>query len=393
MIFFWIAAVFLFSLVQYFFCHPLKRDTFVIFFLCLYHFVFVYFFYNITYGDITDSYNYFMWGVEGGRNGYIGTGFVVKIVECLHFIGIDDYFVSILFFAGLSAFGVGSFYSICSKLIRRYCLNKICRFYLFFGLLTPGLHFWTVPIGKDSLMIFFYGLIFQSFSRKHNDFLIPFLLIFVFMVRPHIGFCLFSVFFWYKFFDYSHRFSFSKKIIYRSFLGVCFLAVTFVFFDFIMDYIQKYSAGGYDNILEFTSSRLDVYSDTGSGLNLSSFSFITRFLIFFLGGLPWDLNGMLQLFSLSEGFLYTFLLVSSFYYCIKYFKKIFFDTKNSIDVYLRYAFWFFVYSIMVAFVLSYGSGNLGLIARLRVMVFLPLLSSCTIFKIYADNLKRFNNVL
>lgn len=389
MILSWINAMFISYIIQVIIVKPAGRDVLALFFLCFYHFAYVFAFYYMTEGEITDSSNYYNWAVDGWQSGFVGTGFVVTIIQCLRWIGIDQYFLTMLFFAGLSAFGIGAFYSICSRLRRQYFAKKIIGILLLLGLFIPGLHFWTVPVGKDSLILFFYGLILLFVFRGYYDVFVFMCVVFIFLIRPHIGFCILSVFFWYKYFCFSQYMSVVKRITYRSLLMFFSLILAVAFYEGILEYSQKYSSNGFDNIFDFASSRLDIYSETNSGLSSSSFPYIARFFIFYLGGIPWDIHGILQLLSLIEGFVYILLLLLCLRYFLRFINKIMLNRNDNIQTYGKVAFWFFIYTIIVASILSYGSGNLGLIARQRVMIYLPLFMAYLILRHINDRYKVF----
>lgn len=380
MIFSWVGVLILSIFFQFLLLRPSARDAAAVFFLCIYHFMYVFLFYGLTVNEVTDSSNYYGWASEGWFGGYFGTGFVVSLIQLIKWFGVDDYFLIMLFFAALSAFGVSAFYVASMHYLKRLASSDYLRGLLFLGLLIPGLHFWTAPIGKDSLILFSYGLMALSVSRVKGALYFLFGLVLVFLVRPHVGFCILMAFAAYKYFAGSSNATAGLRLIYRLALIVGAVFFIFIFYGFILDYLQKYSVAGFDGLSDFMSSRQDIYSDTGSGRSIASVPYVARYALFFLGGVPWAVGGIFQLFSLIEGVVFLLLLFFSIRSLIAvraksvFIKDVFFNNN------IRLVLCLILFVVLLSALLSYGSGNLGLMVRQRVMIYLPLLSSFLLAK-------------
>lgn len=386
MILSWVGVLILSIFFQFLLLRPSARDAAAIFLLCIYHFMYVFLFYGLTVNDITDSSNYYNWASDGWFGGYFGTGFVVSLIQLIQWFGVDGYFLMMLLFAALSAFGVSAFYVASLHSLKRVAPSDYLRGLLFLGLLIPGLHFWTAPIGKDSLILFSYGLMALSVSRVKGALYFLFGLMLVFLVRPHVGFCILMVFAAYKYFASSSHASAGLRLVYRLALIVGAVFFIFIFYGFILDYLQKYSVAGFDGLADFVSSRQDIYSDTGSGLSIASVPYIARYVLFFLGGIPWAVGGVFQLFSLIEGVVFLLLLFFAIRSLLALRAKSIFINDIVFHNNIRLVLCLILFVLLLSALLSYGSGNLGLMVRQRVMIYLPLLLSFLLAKAVSSRL-------
>lgn len=369
---------------------PRVADIVYIGIMVLYHFLFVWVFYFITIGDVTDSHNYFIWAEGEGVGEFVGTGFIVSLVSLFRSVIGSEYFSVLLVFSGLSAFGLACVYVCLSKLCRDWGADANTLLILRIGMLLPGLHFWTGPIGKDAVILLGYGLLALSvFGRSGLRWGLLGLGMFItFLVRPHVGGCAIIILL-----VYMNRHAMGNvNGVRRWVLGLFFasLAIAFAigFYVFMLGFVQKYSGAGFESMAEFLSERQGVYAETGSGFDSSDFPFVVRYLLFFLGGIPWAIGNVLQFVAMLEGVFICILLllVTRMVWRTRNVSR---KERNLKGVILRNRTAFiFYYAMFLATVLSYSAGNFGLIVRQRVMVYLPLLIAFVVLRILYPKLIR-----
>lgn len=376
--------VFLFFYILAFFslCSNMRQAAFL-FLLQIYHFLFSFLFYDFSYGSITDSHNYYLWANDPWLeiSGFSGTAFVVKLLSFFCSIFYNDYFFMILFFSGLSFWGISACYISISEFIEKRFLYRNKIIILFF--LIPGLHFWTVPIGKDSLFMFALGATFLSIFKNKSKVLFLFSILMIWLLRPHIAFLIIITVGAFYYNVYVSKRSMVVKFSYRFFLILLFLAGAAFSYGFFLDFVQKYSVEGFSSLGEFSESRKSVYADTGSGFDTSTVPVFLRIILFFLGGIPWSFSGFFQLFAMVEG-----AVILGMIYKIS---QVIFKLRNikNQDVYYQYAIYSFIFVFLVSLLLSFGASNLGLMVRQRVMVYIPLFFSFIFLSLYMKERDRY----
>lgn len=330
-----------------------------IFFLVTYHFIFSYIFFEFSKDKTNDSYNYFLWAKESFALDYQGTGIIIRIVKLLNFIGFDDYSTVFLFFTSISAIAIVGFY----KLIYRdyYSLNM--KIIIFILVLIPGLHFWTVSIGKDSLTLFSTFLVCYGVNNK--KFVISILgAIIILFVRYHIFGILAGSLIIYILFFSSYK---PKKIsrgMFRLIIVIITLPVAAIFFSGLMKNIQKYSSDGFSDIGSFINNRQDAYSDVGSGVLLSGQPYIVKVFALIFGGIPWLSIDLLSLFSMLEGIV----ILVTLYFSL----SLLYKNRHQNNYFYNVSFYFFIFIFIFLLFMPLISANLGIMARMRVIFYLPL---------------------
>lgn len=150
--------------------------------------------------------------------------------------------------------------------------------------------------------------------------------------------------------------------------------------DFFISYIQKYSASGFFAISDFIDARQDVYADSGAGVDLSNYSWPSRMAIFILGFLPYSI-GFSQLASLFEGGVFVWLLTNVFVMWRHVPSGGFNVEKINPAIDKNVCCFFVLFFLLTCLVLSMVSGNLGLIARQRIMLYMPILIVYFVFRL------------
>jgi hypothetical protein len=366
---------------------PKRVDVVFLGFLLFFHFLFSAGFYYSTIGTITDSFNYFVWAGDYSDGNIVGTGFVVFLVRFIQSIVGVDYFSVLLVFSGFSALGSAGLYISLSKMCSVSGSTAATRQMLKFGMLLPGLHFWTSPIGKDSLILLIYGLLAIAIVRFKGLLWFSLLIAVLVstMIRPHVGGCALIILMIY-FIQNSIQKSrgiqrFGLVVVY----GAIFAVIAAAVYLFLLQFVQKYSGSGYETLADFLSERQDVYASTGSGFDTSSVPFLVRYLLFLFGGIPWELGSILQIFAMVEGaFILALpvLLLRMIWRTRRFSKKI---SASLLPLRLRFgATYVFFYSLLLSAILTLGASNFGLIARQRIMVYVPLLFAFILMRIVLD---------
>ncbi|WP_426690162.1 hypothetical protein [Rhodanobacter ginsengiterrae] len=352
---------------------PQKREVSFLFLLVVVHFIAGVAFYAYTSNGVTDSQNYFEWSSDSSRFSVTGSGLIVAIVAGLRGVGVDDYYAVLMIFTGLSAWGICAAYASIVREVQDQPRGKRGRLILRLCVLLPGLHFWTAAVGKDAIVEFTYGLLFIGLIRsgKSRILLIGLCILILFLVRPYLGFCMGMTFFGFALVTQTKSFSVNARVLSRIFILLVGAVAAISFYVFFLSYIQKYSSDGFQSLADFEQSREGIYAGVGSGFDASQYPFPVRFGIFLLGGIPWRLSKVGEVFAMGEGFVTCLLLIAGSRY-LWLVRRIGSSREYQIPLTLsRYAL---IYSMVLAAVLTLGATNLGIIARQRIMVYLPLVA-------------------
>ena len=108
-----------------------------------------------------------------------GTELIYNFIYLLKKILFFNDLIILLSFSLISYVGIMIF---IKNLIKLGISSKIA-YLLFF---IPGIHFWTIAPGKDCLLFFFLSYFFYNYIDK-KLFLSVLMIIFVFLIRPHVG--------------------------------------------------------------------------------------------------------------------------------------------------------------------------------------------------------------
>lgn len=330
-----------------------------IFSLVTYHFIFSYIFFEFSKDKTNDSYNYFLWAKESLELEYQGTGIIIRIIKLLNFIGFNDYSTIFLFFTSISAIAIVGFY----KLIYRdyYSLNM--KIIIFILVLIPGLHFWTVAIGKDSLTLFSIFLVcYGANNRKFGISILGSLIIL--FIRYHIFGILIGSLIIYLLFFSNYKPKVISKTVFRLIIIVVSSPVAVTFFYGLMKNIQKYSSDGFNDIGSFINNRQDAYSDVGSGVLLSGQPYIVKVFALIFGGIPWLSIDLLSLFSMLEGIV----ILVTLYFSL----SLLYKNRHQNNYFYNVSFYFFIFIFIFLLFMPLISANLGIMARMRVIFYLPL---------------------
>lgn len=355
---------------------PYKSKIPHIFILSLYHFGFAYIFLQFSKDQVNDSLNYYNWSYSRNLEdlSFMGTDFIIRIVKFVRYIGIEDYNIIFYLFSMISGLAIIGLFNFINKNFNSIKVSRLKLEYVF--LLLPGLHFWTVAIGKDALTLLAIYLICVSiFFRKTGLFLGAIILLI--LVRYHIAILFLIGFLLHLLFSSKTRiFNLSTGII-RTIVLVISIPAAALVYSFALSSIQKYSSSGFEGFGDFIDNRTDAYSESGSGAILTGQPYFIKVLAMILGGIPWLSLDPLSIAAMFEGFIILILL---FYALSKMrtYKK-FYNTYSEPSAFLL---WFVILFLLFMPLIS---GNLGLIVRMRVMLYFPIF--CIL---YFTNLQKIN---
>lgn len=346
----------------------IRRSSFVVLFLIfsVYHWLLFAVFQIISKGQITDAHNYFFWASDPNYEIGFGTGFIVLTVKALAVLGIQDYISVSTVFSGLSLTGIALTYKALIDGV--YFTPRVVALLSFLFLCMPGLHFWTGAIGKDALIIFSTGLLMFSVSRGFSILKISFALLVMLLVRPHVGLTYAGLTLLYLYYTKVSVVDLGTKALLRIFILILVPLIIVLSYFFVFGYVQKYAVDGFSSLGEFAASRMDVYEGVGSGFDASAYPYFLRVIFFILGGMPNRVSDIFQLAAILEGLVLFFMLFYlSFFLTRK--RRLFLQQERR-----KYnaIFYFFSCSVAVILILSILSSNFGLIARQRVMCYLPV---------------------
>jgi hypothetical protein len=323
----------------------------VSFFLAIYHMCYQLLYYYLTditggdarlYFDTTKSNSLSSNWIETFGTGTQFVQFILYPFSNENFLNLN-YFECYFIYGFLGFLGYMFFYEL---LIRKYSDLKQ---YIYLVLLIPGIHYWSVAIGKDSLFFcFICALIFQISKQKSNIFLILILIILITLIRPHIGLIVLLAI------TITFLLKSEMKIFIKLFIFLIGLLISFFIFQFIVTNIFRFEMA---NIVEYLDGRQES-NPGGSSIDISQYSIAARWFSFLFRPFFFDAKSILWILSSIENSIYAFLV-------LKVFSKYFFR-------YLAQANFMIIFNLIYFFtatlLLSYTTSNLGLAIRQKNMV-------------------------
>ncbi len=161
-----------------------KEISRILVFLLGYHFLFCAAFIYVSSGPMpSDAIGYFSSASEewGHKRHFMGKS-IVWFTRQLISLGFRDYWQVSFVYAALGFLGIAWTSEILFKYATTRGERRLATLILFF----PNIHFWSSGIGKDSLVVFTFGLIVISLTKSR---FLPWLfsIILTTVVRPHFG--------------------------------------------------------------------------------------------------------------------------------------------------------------------------------------------------------------
>lgn len=268
------------------------------------------------------------------------------------------FYTNTLLFSLFGYIGLASFYATCEKVIPH---NTKYKNYWVFPLVffMPMLHYWSVPIGKDSILFMCIGLFTYSLLNiiKRIPLVILSLLI-AYLVRPHIALFLLV--------GFGSAYLFSNKVsgFKRIFLMTVMLGIGIAILPTVMEY-AKIEEVSTDAVQNFNNGKAAALSggNTGSSVDISSYPLPLKIFTFLFRPLFFDINGAPAVVASFENLALLVL-------CYRAFKKDRMETFRKAPFVIKGLFLFLCIGTLA---FSQSMGNLGIMIRMRNMVLPGLL--------------------
>ncbi len=327
--------------------------------LFLYHFFFWFVYYVYAIFNNSDSKAYFDRPQMEGLNWFDFFGTSTTFIDFLSYPFINffgfNYEMMMVLFAWFGYLGFVYAYlffreniPIKITVFKRLDLLTLILFF-------PNMHFWTASLGKGAPI--FLGLMLFAYAIKNpKSRIITIILgsLLIYYIRPHV-FMFVAVGTVLGYMSGKEKISFGKKLfIYVALIGGLVLVQDTILavagLEGSEDLVE-----GFD---EFSEDRSQSLSNSGSGVDMSSYPLPVKLFTFWFRPLFFDAPGILGLITSVENLIYLLLF-------IKVLKKDFITfIKNSTVVVKMSLVVFFLSSFAMTFVMS----NLGIIMRQKSMV-------------------------
>ena len=218
--------------------------------------------------------------------------------------------------------------------------------------LLPNMHFWSVAVGKDTLLFFSIAVIIYGLCNvRKRWFGILIGVSIAYFLRPHILLFLAA--------GYGMAFLFSTKL--NLFQKIAYAAVgAIIFFPLLANVLEfaKIEAFTTEHLDDFSSSKSSALSKAGSGVDFTNYPYPLKVLTFLFRPFFFDINGVPAFIASVENLIQVFLLVFFFKN-----KSVKFILKSHIVIRTCF-FYFMIGALAFAPVMS----NLGIIIREKNML-------------------------
>lgn len=296
--------------------------------LFFYHLLIALYFWHYSLSHNADSLGYFH--AIGTRDSFgTGTSFIEWLINRLHSLFGASYLDYFFLFHIFGFLGLCTLYRIFKEVHFFNTDIQLSRLQIIL-LFLPNLNFWTVAIGKDSLIFFAITLTLWSMIALKKR--IPYFIvggILIFLIRPHIaGFMLvasFMALFW------GPGISLRWKV-----LGTLVSAgAMFALFPFIQDFVGLEELS-IQSVNTYLQSRQGQYLSYGSSINISQLSFPMKLLAFLYRPFFFDANSVTGLIVSIEHLFHIYLVYLTF---SKHMFSIFWSFRYSF--FMRFNLFFF----------------------------------------------------
>ncbi|MBX2827783.1 MAG: hypothetical protein KTR22_06450 [Flavobacteriaceae bacterium] len=338
-----------------------RRDRLNLRFLWLYHLLFSVLFYIFISNNSADANGYWRIAKNASWDDFYffltqgpGTYFIYVFNFIPSHVLDLHIFTGTVFYSLLSFIGFVFFYKMAKTLISfNTNVFGIPLFpYIFF---LPSFHFWTVGVGKDSLLLFCIGTFGYAILNLRKRYLLLLLsLALTYMVRPHILILLLV--------SFGFGYLFSSKV--KGYKRVLSFAILIGLSIIVLPRVFAYAnIDGYN--LDSVFSRFDRQAqnlsgqDVGSSIDITSYSYPMKFFTFLFRPLFFDAKNALYLLASVENLIFLLLTLKLI-------------VSKPIQAIRKAPLLFKGYLLFLLFgTLLFSSilGNLGIILRMKIMVF------------------------
>lgn len=330
------------------------------------HLLFTFFYYYLTLDNVADAVGYYRrvlylydsWGETFGQ----GTTFIYfTLYPLVKFFGLS-YFGSYFIYSFLGLLG---FYYLLNVLINITDKKWSNWFYI---LLLPNAHYWTVGIGKDSLIFFGISFLVYLYFFKKKWFLYIFPLLLVAFIRLHTLFFILTAFGATQIL-LNKKIKISTKILVFVLLG----GILFLLFPFLMARVGFLDT---ESILSQFEDLAGQKIEGGSSIYMGDKTLLVKWLSYMFRPLFYDVFNVLSLIVSFENALW-----------LAFFYKIFKNSRKKIQVKYQEFYWFtFSAVFFITIPAAYLLYNLGIAVRQKTMIipFLFILMFLSIFRLKKD---------
>lgn len=322
-------------------------------------FGFVYYWYSLN--NSADSLHY--WKVSSNLNSmeflaFLSKGSGTSFMYVLNYFPANllglSYFSGTFLYTYIGFLGMLNFIKIAEIYIPT---NSKIGGYKLFPLLffLPNLHFWSVAIGKDTLLFFCVGLFCYSITDiKKKGLVLILSLVLSYMIRPHITLMLLVSF------GLIYIFSSNLRTYQRIFFSGVLLIGSIVILPKVMDYVNIEDAN-IESFNERFSNQAELLNrDSGSGIDISSYPLPLKMITFLYRPTFIDVGSIPSFLAAFENLLLLILSFKAFQY------RPWLSFKRSPFVIQG----LFIFLIIGTIAFGSSLGNLGIMIRMRNM-FLP----------------------
>jgi len=294
---------------------------------------------------------------------YVQKGSAAAILQLINYI--PSKLLSLSFFAGnmlyalLGYIGFVYLYGIIKSLLPEraaFSEIKLFKIPLFPWLLfLPNLHFWSSGIGKDTIMFFCIALfVYSLINVKRRIFGLGIAVAISLLIRPHITLFLLSGFGIGYLID--GKLQGYQKVMIFIVIGIGFASM----FSYVLNFVQleSFETGAIEEYASRKSASLNQ-ERSGSGIDISGYSFPLKVFTFLYRPLFFDINGILAVLASFENLILMIVTLRLFRRRIlKSIKRANFLIKGMI-----------IYFVVGTFAFSLILGNLGIMLRQKNQLF------------------------
>lgn len=218
--------------------------------------------------------------------------------------------------------------------------------------LLPNMHFWSVGVGKDTLLFFSVSIIIYSLiNLRKRWFKILIGIAITYYIRPHV--LLFLAAGFGVSYILSSKLSFFQKIAFAAVGSIIFFPLLNNVLEFAR--IDQFTT---EHLDDFSSSKSKALSKAGSGIDFSDYPYPLKVLTFIFRPFFFDINGIPAFIASLENLIQ--LLLFYFFFKNKSIKFVF-----KANVVIRTCFFYF---IIGALAFAPVMSNLGIIIREKNML-------------------------
>jgi hypothetical protein len=336
----------------------LTSENIKILFLVMYHVLFAYFAFFFILKKGGDAMHYWFIGEnlsEKDWQNFFKPGtdtvrwLVFPLVKYFHF----PFWSGFLIFSLFSSLGVVLLYQIMKEISGR---NAMLKFFSIVLLLLPNLHFWSSLIGKEAVLLPFFVLI--VFKLKTKEYFSPVIfgtVLFVSLIRPHVGFVLILSYI------LSLLFVIKTTTKLKIILITVFVAFTIILAVILVN-IQNFDAG-LPSILQKYEIHIRFFRKTHAYVPLDQYGIVLKIFTFYFRPLPLEKEGFLYTIISFENLILLLFSILIFFFSVKYFKILHTEILFVFPIILL---------LLFALMYVFAYANYGIIIRTKMMI-LPFL--------------------